>query len=126
MSLARAAAAAVPTTQNAQGPPVCVDAARKTIADALAHRPERSDAQTPWAPGTALRRRREQALRCPPMGCGHQDPLTHLAAPYTDPGTFGLGQDELRRHGNRLVIEEGWQLWEVTNRLAIKPRDRAA
>ncbi len=118
--------AAAPSATVRERPTLGVDASRQTIADALAHRPERSHAQTPWAPGKQLRRRKDQALRSPPMGCGHNDPLTHLAAPYTDPGTFGLHQDELRSHGNRLVIEQGWQLWEVLSRLAIEPRDSAA
>ncbi|GAA2348802.1 hypothetical protein GCM10009854_27830 [Saccharopolyspora halophila] len=41
------------------------------------------------------------------------------------PSTFGLTDDELRRHANDLAAQ-GWSVDEITERLAIKPRRYAA
>jgi hypothetical protein len=37
------------------------------------------------------------------------------------PSTFGLGADELRRHANRLVLEQGWSVDEVAQVLDVEP-----
>lgn len=86
---------------------------------------------TTWPPGSAtlapadaialqLRRRRAAAYRCPPMDCGHRDPLDCVASP-AGPSTFGLTDNELRAHANQL-IRLGWSLEEVLTRLAVQPR----
>ncbi|WP_432162341.1 hypothetical protein [Streptomyces tendae] len=44
---------------------------------------------------------------------------------YTDPltrGTYGLSPWELRAEARRLLFERGWQLWEITARLALPRR----
>lgn len=65
-------------------------------------------------------RRRAASLRLPPLECGHRDPLDHHHAPDW-PATFGLTRAELRAHANTLVLYAGWQLWEVLQRLDIRP-----
>ncbi|MFI1449069.1 hypothetical protein [Streptomyces virginiae] len=67
-----------------------------------------------------LRRRREAAYRCPPLDCGHRDPLD-CAATATGPSTYGLSDDELRAHANQL-IRWGWSVDEVLARLDVQPR----
>ncbi|MFD3698502.1 hypothetical protein ACFWUZ_20525 [Streptomyces sp. NPDC058646] len=67
-----------------------------------------------------LRQRREASYRCPPMDCGHRDPLD-CAATADGPSTYGLTDDELRAHANQL-IRQGWSLDEVLTRLAVQPR----
>ncbi|MGW7715176.1 hypothetical protein ACWGKK_12765 [Streptomyces chartreusis] len=80
---------------------------------------------------TQLRRRRHAAQRCAPLDCGHRDPLDCIPAscgvppddePKPEPSTFGLTPEQLRAEANRLVTDEGWQLWEIATRLAIAPR----
>lgn len=39
-------------------------------------------------------------------------------------GTYGLTPSELRAEAQRLVLEKGWQLWEVAARLALPARAR--
>ncbi|MGW7107000.1 hypothetical protein ACWGHU_12665 [Streptomyces xanthophaeus] len=70
-----------------------------------------------------LRRRREAAYRCPPLPCGHRDPLD-CAATADGPSTYGLTEDELRAHANHL-IRLGWTLDEVLTRLSVQPRTTA-
>ncbi|WP_327282282.1 hypothetical protein [Streptomyces sp. NBC_01205] len=70
-----------------------------------------------------LRRRREAAYRCPPLPCGHRDPLD-CAASAAGPSTYGLTESELRAHANQL-IRWGWSLDEVLTRLAVQPRTAA-
>ena len=39
----------------------------------------------------------------------------------TTPSTFGLDDDELRRHANTLVLEHGWSVAEVVQVLDVEP-----
>lgn len=71
-------------------------------------------------PAAAVRARRAAALRLPPLDGGHRDPLDHDRAP-DGPGTFGLTREELRTHANALALYAGWQLWEVLQRLDVRP-----
>ncbi|MFE3580567.1 hypothetical protein [Streptomyces vinaceus] len=67
-----------------------------------------------------LRRRREAAYRCPPLPCGHRDPLDCLSSP-NGPSTYGLTEQELRQHANDL-IRAGWSLDEILTRLDVQPK----
>ncbi len=71
----------------------------------------------------ALRRRRTASHRCAPLVCGRRDPLDPLGP--LGPSTFGLSADELRAEALRLAAL-GWQLAEVTMRLAVAPRREVA
>lgn len=67
----------------------------------------------------APRRRRTASYRCAALVCGRRDPLDPLERDV--PSTFGLSVDELQAEANRLAAL-GWQLAEVTMRLAVAPR----
>ena len=62
------------------------------------------------------RRRRDAALRLPPLDHGHRDPLDRLTTPV-GPATFGLTPAELVAEAHRLRAE-GWSACEVAVRLA--------
>jgi hypothetical protein len=82
--------------------------------------PERSALMLARTSDNPLRRRREAALRCPPLHDGVRDPLDRAAHPG-EPSTYGMNEVELRRYANDLV-RRGWSLWEIRQRLAITPR----
>jgi hypothetical protein len=64
-----------------------------------------------WRHFDCNRRRREHAE------------LVRLCSPASEaePSTFGLGADELRRHANHLVLEQGWSVDEVCAALDVEP-----
>jgi hypothetical protein len=66
-----------------------------------------------------LHARREASRRLPALcNCGHRDPLTHRVAP-DGPSTFGLTDDELRRHF-RDLLAAGWTRAEVETVLDMR------
>jgi hypothetical protein len=66
----------------------------------------------------ALRRRRETALRLPPLESGVRDPLDESAVPLRAPSTYSLAPGELIREARRLA-EKNWQAWELAARLTL-------
>jgi hypothetical protein len=62
-----------------------------------------------------LARRREAALRLPPLPDGHRDPLDAAGPRFGQPSTYSLPARELARH-IRQLRRSGWQGWEVRAR----------
>jgi hypothetical protein len=59
-----------------------------------------------------LARRRQAALRLPPLGDGNRDPLDATALRFGPPSTYSLPAWELAAH-IRELRRDGWQGWEV-------------
>jgi hypothetical protein len=60
-------------------------------------------------PARQLRRRREAANRCEPLGCGkHRDPLDHLPAPLNlnarSLAAWRAARDHLAEYGYRAIL----------------------
>ncbi len=87
------------------------------------HQAAQPDAESTASVAQALRTRRAASHRCAPLVCGRRDPLDLFER--DGPSTFGLSADELRLEYDRLAAL-GWQLAEVTMRLAVAPRREVA
>jgi hypothetical protein len=74
---------------------------------------------------TDLRRRREAALRLPPLPDGRRDPLDAAAPRFGSPSTYSLPARDLGRH-IRQLRRQGWQSWEVRVRFGFGTATDAA
>jgi hypothetical protein len=84
-----------------------------------------ADATTPL--GTDIARHGSPFCRWRHFDCNRRRyehaELKRLLSPASEaePSTFGLGADELRRHANHLVLEQGWSVAEVVQVLDVGP-----